>query len=90
MPNKRVGRTSIFRDKIDGAGVLREGAQRVQAIISPKGSRRFEEARRRLATLADREPEQVSDADVVEYLARGEQETRNYLRALQKAAAAEA
>lgn len=81
MSKTRVGRRSIFRDKIDGEGVLRPGAARIQAIISPKGSRRFTEARIRLAKLAGLEPEQVSDADVVEYLARGDSETRAYLKA---------
>jgi hypothetical protein len=53
-------------------------AARVRAL-TPAGSIRFEQARLRLAKLATREPEQVNDADVVEYLARGETATRTYL-----------
>lgn len=43
------------------------------ARLPAAGSIRFELARRRLATLAKREPEQVSDADVREFLAREQQ-----------------
>jgi hypothetical protein len=66
-----TGRQSIFRDKI--------GGDRVQGVITPAGSRRFEIARSKLAKLAGREVEQVSDADVIEFLARGEANTREYL-----------
>lgn len=65
------GRASIFREKI--------GGDRVQGLITPIGSVRFEHARIRLAKLATREREHVSDADVIEYLARGEENTRVYL-----------
>jgi hypothetical protein len=67
------GRASIFRDKKDGA--------RLQGIITKAGSQRFEAARKRLARLAARDAEEVSDADTIEYLARGEAETVKYLRA---------
>jgi len=49
--------------------------------MTPAGSVRFEQARARLARLVSREPEQVSDADVFEFLARGDKETRGYLKA---------
>lgn len=70
--NGRMGRPTIFRDKEDG--------DRVQGIISKRGSTCFENARHELARLAKLEARQVSDADTIEYLARGEQETRRYLR----------
>lgn len=41
------------------------------------GARAFEQARRRLQKLS--KVSRVSDADVVEYLARGEEETRKVL-----------
>lgn len=66
-----TGRASIFRDK--------KGGDRVQGVITPVGSTRFELARIALAKLAGREREHVSDADVIEYLARGEKNTRDYL-----------
>jgi len=65
------GRPSIFRNK--------EGGARVHGVLTPIGSRRFEQARLRLARLAVRDPEQISDADVVEFLARGDEATRRYL-----------
>lgn len=46
---------------------------------TPPGSTRFEQARARLAKLAGRDVEYVGDADVQEYLTRGEQATRDYL-----------
>lgn len=66
-----MGRASIFRDK--------KGGDRVHGVLTPRGSVRFELHRRKLAKLVARDPEDVSDADVVEYMARGEQETRAYL-----------
>jgi len=50
-----------------------------QPALIATGSRRFEQARARLADLAKREPEQVSDADTVEFLVRGELATQAYL-----------
>jgi hypothetical protein len=70
-PAKRGGWPSIFRDK--------DGGDRVQGVITPIGARSFEVARARLAKLASREVEQISDADVIEYLARGEAATMKYL-----------
>lgn len=69
---KREGRASIFRDK--------SGGDRVQGVITQPGSTRFEQRRAALAKLAGRETEDVSDADVIEYLARGEKNTRDYLK----------
>lgn len=66
-----AGRPSIFRDKA--------GGDRVQGVITKVGSQRFEAARARLARLDNREVEQTSDADVIEYLARGDAETRVYI-----------
>lgn len=66
-----MGRRSIFRDK--------RGGQRVQGIITKIGQQKFLAAKSRLAQLAQRAVHQVSDADAVEYLARGERETIIYL-----------
>lgn len=46
---------------------------------TPVGSTRFEAARLNLARLASREPEQVTDADVVVFLAIGETAARTLL-----------
>ena len=62
----------MFRGKIIGRA-------RVQGELTPEGGKRFEQARARLAKLADRPVERTSDADVIEYLARGEAETLAYL-----------
>lgn len=73
-----MARLSIFRDKT--------GGDRVQGDITPIGSSAFEAARRRVGKLAGVEYEHVSDADTIEYLARGEKATRLYLAKLEKAA----
>lgn len=70
--NARAGRASIFRGK--------QGGARLQGVITKAGSNRFEQARKRLARLAGRDVEEVSDADTIEYLARGEAETLKVLR----------
>lgn len=75
-----AGRPSIFRDKA--------GGDRVQGVITKVGSQRFEAARARLARLDNREVEQTSDADVIEYLARGDEDTRLYIQARKAAEAA--
>jgi hypothetical protein len=61
------GRASIFRDK--------EGGTRVQGLLTAEGfvcfGERREELRRLTAEVVGKDPGQVSDADVIEYLARG-------------------
>lgn len=78
MAKTKMGRNSIFRGKEDG--------YRVQAIITKVGGRRFDAARKELAllyrTIRGSEPTSVSDADVVEFLARGRADTENYIAAL--------
>lgn len=59
--------TPIFPDALTPA---------LGSTLIPRGSRRFEQARARLADFAKREPEQVSDADVQEFLRRGELATQ--------------
>jgi hypothetical protein len=70
-----VGRDSIFRGK--------DGGLQVHGIITRTGGQRFERARRQLEALfyevIGRPPTGVSDADVIEYLARGRDETERYL-----------
>lgn len=68
----REGRPSVFRGKDKHRGP-------VQGILTPTGRRRFEEARGRLARLAARPVKQISDGDTVEYLARGHDDTLDYL-----------
>lgn len=67
MPRPRT-LTRIFQDAptVGGPSLVR-------------GSRPFLLARHRLADLAKREPEQVSEADVAEFLRRGELATQAYL-----------
>jgi hypothetical protein len=71
------GRHSIFRGK--------DGGIRVQGIITRAGGHRFEVAARRLERLyrdvVGAKPATISDADVIEYLARGDDDTRAYLEA---------
>ena len=76
MANPKIGRRSIFRGKADG--------YRVQAVITKVGGKAFETHRKKLRMLVQsvtgRVPATVSDADVVESMARGEYETTEYLR----------
>jgi hypothetical protein len=66
MPHpNRGGRPSIFGSK-DG--------ERIQGVLTTKGTVAFNQARQRLARLSGWEPEQVSDADVVIFLSLGERE----------------
>lgn len=76
MPKQpTTGRASIFRGKADGV--------RVQGILTKKGGEAFERSRRDLEKLhkqvTKRTPATVSDADVIEYLALGEDATIAYL-----------
>lgn len=64
------GNQSIFEGKTGG---------RVQGVLTPKGSAKFEQARRRLAKLAGRE--YASDGDTIIYQSIGEAETIKYLTA---------
>ena len=75
MTKRRLlcGHRSIFRDK--------KGGDRLHGIVTKVGSAKFELHRARLALLASRTPDEVSDADTIEYLARGEADTRAYLKA---------
>ncbi len=75
MATKRIGRASIFTNP-DG----RPKVDRVNGVITAAGSVRFELHRKQLGKLVGLDPEQVSDADVVEYMARGEAESRKYLK----------
>ena len=76
-----MGRHAIFRGKDDGV--------RVQAIITKEGGEAFDAAREQLKNLVheitDVRPEKVSDADTVEYLARGGSKSRKYLLEERKA-----
>lgn len=66
------GRRSIFREKAGGG--------RVQGLLTSEGFEHFEAARARLAKLAKREVDDTSDADTIEYLARGDANTKAYLK----------
>lgn len=76
-PKSKMGRPSIFRGK--------QGGRYVQAIITKTGGIEFQRARLRLGKLVRLVrgvmPATISDADVVEYLARGDENTRAYLEA---------
>lgn len=80
-----MGRRSIWRDKEDG--------YRVQGVLTTEGGKEFEMNRSRLMLLyreiLGRLPATVSDADVIEFLARGEDKTRRYLKDLRTKEAAQ-
>lgn len=67
-----MGRPAVFRKKL--------AENNIHARMTAEGSRLFEQARARLATIVDWKPARVSDSDVLEYLARGEKATRAYLK----------
>jgi hypothetical protein len=68
------GRDSVFRGKVGGT--------RVQGIITRDGWRGFKAAKQRLidvyASVFGDVPHTVSHADVIEFLARGQEESRGY------------
>jgi hypothetical protein len=70
-----TGRASIFRGKDDG--------KRVQGLLTKTGGEAFERRRRELQLLhrqvTGRKPNVVSDADVIEFLALGQEATTVYL-----------
>ena len=71
-----MGRWSIFPDT--------NGGQRFQGVLTKEGGREFEKQRKRLRLVCrevmGRAPTRVSDANTVEFLARGELPTRTYLK----------
>lgn len=75
-----TGRTSLFPGKVNDTD------HRVQAFLTKVGRQRFELARAHVADLARqflrRPPENISDADTIEYLTRGEADTIKHLRKL--------
>lgn len=64
----------MFRDKASGT--------RVQGVLTADGYSAFEDARFRLSKIAGRHVDECSDADVIEFLARGDRATRDYLKLL--------
>lgn len=69
---KKTGRPAIFRpkDRLHG----------IRAFMTADGEAALQVARVRLATLTGWDADEISVGDVVEYLARGEKDTRAYLR----------
>ena len=76
MPKRpTTGRVSVFRGKEDGV--------RVQGVLTRRGGQRFEGCRQELAALYMKVCGRgivPSDADVIEYLSRGNGETEHYLQ----------
>ena len=70
--SKATGRPSIFRGK--------DRTAPLKGFLTTVGRQKIEEARKRLATLAGWKAADVSHGDVVEYLARGEVATVQYLK----------
>lgn len=72
-----MGRHSIFRGKMDGV--------RVQGILTKVAGKKFERSRKALEVLyrevRGESPTVVSDSDVIEFLARGPEDTKKYLEA---------
>jgi hypothetical protein len=67
------GSRSVF------TGKTKDSKFRVQGLLTPDGMDAFERSRARLSRLVDRDVKLISDADVIEYLARGEMATLRYL-----------
>jgi len=74
--NIAMGRPSVFRDK--------QGGARVQGMLTKQGIVAFNLRRKELAKLMSREAKQITEADVIEWLARGDANTRDYLAGLTK------
>lgn len=67
-----MGRPTLFGPK--------RGGRRVQGLLTREGTRLFKAARARVAGLWGKPQRIVSDGDVIEYLARGDDGTRVYLK----------
>ena len=71
-----MGRWAVFRDKSNG--------RRVQGVLTQEGAKNFELHRTALTLLyrsvLQREPTAVSDADTIEFLARGVHSTTRHLK----------
>jgi hypothetical protein len=67
----KMGRPAVFTPKDPKA--------RYQGLVTREGGRQLEAARKKLAALASLPVKSVSDGDVFEYLARGEEETKSFL-----------
>lgn len=81
-----MAKTAITRRSVGGRPTIfgpRDG-DTVHGRLSRYSTKRFEAARRELAKLAGWEVEQVSDSDTLEFLARGETATREFLAAKAK------
>lgn len=61
--------------------IFEKDGRKVQGILSLTGTSAFERARVQLAKVAGWEGRTVSDADTIEFLARGEENVRRYLKA---------
>jgi len=68
---EQMGRPSVFRPKPPETNV--------HGRLTLEGRRMFELARKALAKIVGWKSERVSDGDVIEFLARGERNTRAYL-----------
>lgn len=78
-------RVSIFSEP---NGRDKDKAVRVQGVLTRQGMACFESARTRLRTLYKRvtgaPPAVVSDADTIEFMARGPEDSRDYLERLHR------
>lgn len=66
-----MGRPAVFRNKVP--------ENNVHGRLTLEGQRYFDLARKTLARMIDWKPERIGDSDVIEFLARGEKNTRAYL-----------
>ena len=72
------GRPSIFGPKNVRAG----GCRLVKGYLGKGASKRFSEAASRLSKLSGQAAATLSDADVIEYLVRGDDDTKVRLKRL--------
>lgn len=66
----KIGRPSLFGPK-DG--------DQIHAVLTKRGSVLFEMARRALAKLTKKDPDAISDGNAMEFVLRGEAESRKAL-----------
>ena len=73
MPQSQdTGRPAIFRGK--------DRTKPVKAYMTAHGKNKVNDARKRLAKIVGWKAADVKDGDVVEFLARGEEDTIKYLK----------
>lgn len=84
MPSRKLGSRGLegFNSIFRGKKLASHGGRKYQGYLTPEGIRAFESSRKELGKLVKWPASRISDADVIEFRARGHEATLEYLRGL--------